>query len=857
MSVDIRFEELNNIFWGNLDGNIMQDFEACFNTNVIFPCSLELRDLVREILIKQEYRSVLVPAYNLGNSLSWVEDDKKIVGFEQNVDIFNLTKRIWNNKGVDLLQDDFINALICGKFDAIVYTSPCGWVKRDGHNIGLEERYLTKSLDILQKDGIIIVTVPNNVLTAPLWQDIRSRILEEFSLEMVIYCGRLFQNVGIEWYTLIIKNKQQRELTYFPNYNKNPIELMNNYLEGKGEFWVNKNELRSRWDRTYLDPKYESLRNEITNKNTIKLGEIASIIPGMGVTSEERKEKGDYLLLSPRLINKDNELDLEERRHFYCDEEVAKTDRAKRAILQENDIVISLMGDFRWYKFRMKDLKIIPNQHMAIVRTKAEHSRDLELFFESVTGQEYLKKQTDLFARGDAQRRLSVSDLRNFVIPTIEVLESGSKYQSIKNPIIKIADAFEKEGWEVEQEYAVGNAIFDIALLHQGELKGIIEVKNVMSKDLSKKNTMLSQLRRYQKSFDIASVFLFVDNELYLFRNEKLIRLPEIPAPNFSSLEYLKDIYIEERADAGNIPLLSLPDNAVSLSDSYRLETMIRELSVQIDRVEGKLDDVHEIVKEIAQQISNYQSLVGRLLYRAVDKDEMERIMQSFADECSDRIVNEVNRNISEREYAIEEKKLRTSLGDAVWNKLEESSKTFLASSKLMYNNLLSLGNLVDYSGVCLLVTKALEVEMSKRFYSQYVTYLGSKYPGKANLDQWPTTLLNKYGKRKRAKDFTLGSVAYILCYLTPDDVTVEQIENNKAKLLEFSRNELFIEDYDNDTIESCLLDYAERIEEVRNDYRNPAAHTNELKKVDADNCFALVTDVEKILKIMLESFVV
>ena len=43
-----------------------------------------------------------------------------------------------------------------------------------------------------------------------------------------------------------------------------------------------------------------------------------------------------------------------------------------------------------------------------------------------------------------------------------------------------------------------------------------------------------------------------------------------------------------------------------------------------------------------------------------------------------------------------------------------------------MYKKQSVLGDLVDYSGVCLLVTKALELEMARRFYSDYIVYLSN-----------------------------------------------------------------------------------------------------------------------------------
>lgn len=194
------------------------------------------------------------------------------------------------------------------------------------------------------------------------------------------------------------------------------------------------------------------------------------------------------------------------------------------------------------------------------------------------------------------------------------------------------------------------------------------------------------------------------------------------------------------------------------------------------------------------------------------------------------------------------------SFGESAWGKMEESSKTFLVSSKVIFNHLIGLQDMVDYSGVCLLVTKALEVEIGKRFCKNFLTYLKQKYPGKANYSQFPTVLLDRYGKPIKLKHFTLGSVAYVLCYLEANDITEEQSENNKTKLLEYSKEKLFSGKSD-DEIKSIVSDYAESVEEVKNDYRNPSAHTNELRKVDAEQCFALVLDVEKLMKRMLDSF--
>ena len=75
-------------------------------------------------------------------------------------------------------------------------------------------------------------------------------------------------------------------------------------------------------------------------------------------------------------------------------------------------------------------------------------------------------------------------------------------------------------------------------------------------------------------------------------------------------------------------------------------------------------------------------------------------------------------------------------------------------------------------------------------------------------------------------------------------------------KLIEYSGEHLFKQsELSDEKIRETLFEYGEYVDKIRTDYRNPAAHTNELKKIDAEECFKFVLDAQKVLKIMLDSF--
>ena len=159
---------------------------------------------------------------------------------------------------------------------------------------------------------------------------------------------------------------------------------------------------------------------------------------------------------------------------------------------------------------------------------------------------------------------------------------------------------------------------------------------------------------------------------------------------------------------------------------------------------------------------------------------------------------------------------------------------------------------IVDYSGVCLLVTKTLELEMCKRFYINFLNYLDDNY--NKNYSIYPTGLLYKNKGPLKPEKFNLGRIAFILCLKNDKFNNNQQKRNNKDKLIEYCKSNLFT-DYDENKIDGTLIDYAYSIEEIRTKYRNPSAHTNEIKRTDAKDCFDLVLDVEKLLKKMLDSF--
>ena len=279
---------------------------------------------------------------------------------------------------------------------------------------------------------------------------------------------------------------------------------------------------------------------------------------------------------------------------------------------------------------------------------------------------------------------------------------------------------------------------------------------------------------------------------------------------------------------------------------------IIDDINERGKRIEPKIDELHSKIDNISNQITTLQSLTQRQIQNAQSQLEIERIIEAYIDICIDNIIQQTLNFTENKTYEIEKTKLIYSIGDDGWNKLSEESKNFLITSKVMYNHLILIDDIIDYSGICVLITKALELEIQKRFFINFLDYLNEKYG--RNYEKYHTALLYQKKKPLLSEKFTMGNIAFVMCYIENRFDNDIQKNNNKLRLMEYCKECVF-SNYSEEEIKILLHNYASSIEDIRIKYRNPSAHTNEINRVTAEECFNLVLDIEKLLKKMLDSF--
>ncbi|SFC56686.1 hypothetical protein [Butyrivibrio sp. YAB3001] len=294
----------------------------------------------------------------------------------------------------------------------------------------------------------------------------------------------------------------------------------------------------------------------------------------------------------------------------------------------------------------------------------------------------------------------------------------------------------------------------------------------------------------------------------------------------------------------------------ISIVDEKTLEEQLTEISEQlkdvqkgIGAIDRKVDNIEKKIVELGETLTANQGLITRILNGGYDEEQKDRLLRLYADEIVQRIDEKLSVQYPNNIVKEEEDNLIKEFGEA-WNKLTNDSKKFIVSAKVMYKKQEEYGDLMDYSGVCVLITKALEVEMSIRFHKRFIDFLMDNGIG---VKEYPSSLI-KDGRVISPSEYTLGSVPFTLGYRIPRNASKAEISNNQKKLLEYSKASLITNRSDSDIL-NLLKTYGNQVERIKKDYRNPSAHTNALRSVNAKECLDLVIDVKKVLKNMLDSF--
>jgi len=847
--------------------------EPWMRTGATYILPHKVYELIKLILKHSKVNSILDPFCGDGTLLYHLNQWKNLTGFDQNADALELARLL--NPHATFEQRHILRNPLHEKYDAIATTHlPFG--------PGPMMRHVTQTViwlvnDGLKKNGSLILVVPDNALTAPVFSNFREAILKNYSLEIIASLGRLRRpSPQLEMSLMLIKRKKQRTNVFLADFSEQSAQaLFNQFKRKKGDFWVPSKDLTLRWDRNFHDPLYLEFEKELAKRDTRTLEELATeITRGFVAKSEHRREAGEYLVLTPRNLQ-DNKI-VDTKHNYYVDDLIETERRFERCILHEGDVLITVLGPkYRTYVYKASDPKAVANQNFAIIRAK--DNTYIKTYLESETGNEEFVKQAKRMGRGFI-KSLSLKDLRGILIPILPLDDLNAlatpaeRNRPFRDSAISSAltNMLENLGWIVKLEYKIDGRAVDIALFHNDRLEAFIEIKQRYSAPRLL-GQIAEQLESYKKITGVARCFTYLDGQFHEFVDNQFVPLKDFPKPS-PVIRDLDDLATVASAMAehslreldSEAGVKAAPPRASDLAYrefevessgfKFAAELLSRFLSIEADvrtiretteRTQERVTQVLSIVKDLQTEFSTLKEAPLEI------EDKLVLLNQQL-----DRKIASISADSQEQLQACKDIVKRWLSFD--WERLEELTKRYLPSAEYLFISLSRLAD-GDLSPFIIQYCRALENEMLEKIFRAYLAELtarnvdvekdfawdfGKKATGKPNSEN-TFNLAKHFGKCLQNDPsnwfFELGSMENILRYLTGRTATKSPVlQDIKAFLLRY---------FEENILE---LEFLDELKRVTNEYRNRAAHPDIITLEEAKNG---QKDIRKLLKSFLEYY--
>lgn len=369
--------------------------------------------LMAEIGHLYQPQKVVDLSCGLGNILFHI-DYCNSEGFEIDKNIVDIANFI--SPSIKITNVDSLEHIHTEKYDAIISHFPFGRIQKDGRKDYFENVFIKEALQLLNNNGVLICLVPERLLNATNIEEFRKEIIKKNHLKGIISLpSGFFQKTAIKMSILIIEKKFSENPTHFLQYS-NSDETLNNFINNKGGFFIDKTQLHQRWDSNYHHPKHSNLETVLNNEETKRINELAKVIIGYNQLSV-KKEKGDFLLLQPRNIK--NGILITYNNTSFID----KSDLNNRTetILKKGDIVIPrIYNDFKKLYIHENNLHpSVAGPHLIILRS--QDNEYLITYLTTIEGRELFNQQVEKNIKGGAMPLISINNIKEFRIPILPI----------------------------------------------------------------------------------------------------------------------------------------------------------------------------------------------------------------------------------------------------------------------------------------------------------------------------------------------------------------------------------------------------------------------------------------------------
>jgi predicted RNA methylase len=746
-------------------------------------------------------RTVLDPAYGVGNLLFYCSDAGQIVGVDINNELTPAATLLCPR--ADFRHADFLNTDRDRSFDLVIVDPPFGLMDHSS-KIPFEERMVRKSLECLAPDGLLVALVPPSLLWSQKSAAFREMVLRDYSLEAVVslWPGAL-HTTGIASAVIVIR-KQLQEPRIFVAVAGGPDDLgpLVTKLEHKDSSdTIDTSMLVGGWNPALLLLRQEESGSSIPYK---QLSELAEVIPGAYLSDKQRRSQGDFLIFSPRHVQ-DGHLVAGSGEADYVDAETAN--RAHQCIAQPGDIVMYMrFTPGKVYFVRSEDPGCIIPSGFLIVRS--DLSSYIRAFLSAVQNQELVLGKARARARGSVIKSLSVTDVESMRIPMLPLdnlndLDPGQLRGKTAAEQADLLDGL--VAIDLDYEHRVD--------LTTGQGTAIVCCDSTFSAQLH--DPTIGSVERSYDPTALASL-----HQLLAIAVRPL--LGELRIPGFG--EGLAHDSVLEQAIA-------------------RIEQHFEFIEGRLDRIESQVTAVHVDTGHILSQLSALQADFASIKSRACSIDEK---LESLSTVAGQMLATVRKKTTDLSAYSVAAASLIPH-----WESMEPMSQSTMTMAEYLLE-ILGQHEGADYSPCILEYCKSLENELLTKVFQRFIDSLRTSPPNedlRADLD----TEINHRGEARLFAEavqpclldnsplrFTLGQMDYEL------RDACKNADRTTCQLRQSFRNYLASQHLATRLLDKSRLRDLGRLV---NGYRNPCAHPASLDRDRAVGCRTLApTQIEWVL---------
>lgn len=309
---------------------------------------------------------------------------------------------------------------------------------------------------------------------------------------------------------------------------------------------------------------------------------------------------------------------------------------------------------------------------------------------------------------------------------------------------------------------------------------------------------------------------------------------------------YLKRVRELEAREALNIELLNYVKG---------IKGTLEQTNEKLKIIDHEVKEVRNMVKDIYNMMQDLHNIQDKMLVKLNNLNseaEKEEVYKKLSDNIWELINEKYEINVKNR-YDEIEKNYEEKFTTNGWQKLDDSTRRFLITSKVVYYDLKQHDDVIDFSPCCIALTKALEREIFLNVFYKMKQYFMSDR--NCDLRYLPDGLVyNNRGLYNYKFDdkFTLGSVPYLLATSFERVNLIDEVTKNKKKasVNDFINNCLFKKNsfVNNKEAEDYINNFSYKVQEITKNYRNESAHKDKVERTKAESCYKLIISTDKIL---------